>query len=158
MYKISACQEWHSGLQIENYFSNMCFLVPKEPSQWDGSFEHPKHMFQSIGKKIVTILCSKSFLIWPYGHFTVYFVYLTSNLHCILCLMSEGDFKIKNLRNIVKITLVSANYERNCVILNFWTKLCCIPESNDKISLQYLNTFLTGCVFFHVYVCWLFSK
>ena len=31
----------------------------KEPSQWDGSFEHPKHMLKLMGKRIFTILCSK---------------------------------------------------------------------------------------------------
>ena len=30
------------------------------PSQRDGSFEHPKHMFKLIGKKIITFL-GKSF-------------------------------------------------------------------------------------------------
>ena len=29
----------------------------KELSQWDESFEHPKHMFKRLGKKIFTILC-----------------------------------------------------------------------------------------------------
>ena len=28
----------------------------KEPSRWDGSFEHPKHMLKIMGKKIFTIL------------------------------------------------------------------------------------------------------
>ena len=28
----------------------------KEPSQWDGSFERPKHMLKLMGKKIFTIL------------------------------------------------------------------------------------------------------
>ena len=35
---------------------NICCGYSKEPSQWDGSFEHPKHMFKLMGKKIVTIL------------------------------------------------------------------------------------------------------
>ena len=35
---------------------NICFGCSKEPSQWDGSFEHPKHMFILMGKKIITIL------------------------------------------------------------------------------------------------------
>ena len=34
----------------------------KEPSQLDGSFEHPKHMFKLMDKKIITILCSKILL------------------------------------------------------------------------------------------------
>ena len=28
----------------------------KEPSQWDGSFEHPKKMFKVMGKKIIRFL------------------------------------------------------------------------------------------------------
>ena len=35
---------------------NICCGYSKEPSQWDGSFEHPKHMFKLSGKKITAIL------------------------------------------------------------------------------------------------------
>ena len=28
----------------------------KEPSQWNGSFEHPHHMLKLLGKKMFTIL------------------------------------------------------------------------------------------------------
>ena len=35
---------------------NICCGWLKEPSQWDGSFEHPKHMLKLQGKKILTIL------------------------------------------------------------------------------------------------------
>ena len=38
---------------------NICCGYSKEPSQWDGSFEHPKHMLKCMGKKIFTILHSK---------------------------------------------------------------------------------------------------
>ena len=37
---------------------NTCCGYSKEPSRWDGSFEHPKQMLKLIGKKIITILCS----------------------------------------------------------------------------------------------------
>ena len=56
-----------SGLQIRvcigKLFSlfliqNICCGYSKEPSQLDCSFEHPKHMFRLMGKKIVTILSS----------------------------------------------------------------------------------------------------
>ena len=30
---------------------NICCGYSKEPSQWDGSFEHPKHMIKLMGKK-----------------------------------------------------------------------------------------------------------
>ena len=34
---------------------NICCGYSKEPSQWDGSFEHPKHMLKIMGKKIFTL-------------------------------------------------------------------------------------------------------
>ena len=40
----------------------------KEPSKWDASFEHPKHMFKLMGKKIITILHSISSIIWTYEY------------------------------------------------------------------------------------------
>ena len=35
---------------------NICYGYSKEPSQWDGSFEHPKHMFKLMDKQIIKIL------------------------------------------------------------------------------------------------------
>ena len=35
---------------------NICYGYLKEPSQRDGSVEHPKQMFKLMGKKIITIL------------------------------------------------------------------------------------------------------
>ena len=37
-------------------FLNYVVGTQKEPSQWDGSFEHPKHMFKLMGKEINAIL------------------------------------------------------------------------------------------------------
>ena len=34
---------------------NICCGYSKEQSQWDGSFEHPKHMFKLMGKEINAI-------------------------------------------------------------------------------------------------------
>ena len=39
------------------FSQNICCGYSKEPSQCDGSFEHPKHMLKIMGKKIFTILC-----------------------------------------------------------------------------------------------------
>ena len=47
-----------------------CFWASKyskEPSQWNGSFDDPKHMFKFMGKEIITVLRSKNFLFWAYG-------------------------------------------------------------------------------------------
>ena len=38
-----------------------------ERSHRDGSFEHPKHMFKVMDKKIIAILHKLFFLNWPYG-------------------------------------------------------------------------------------------
>ena len=35
---------------------NICCGYSKEPSQRDSSFEHPKHMYKLMGKKIFTCL------------------------------------------------------------------------------------------------------
>ena len=40
---------------------NICCGYSKEPSQWDGFFEHPKHMFKVMDKKIIAILFAKNF-------------------------------------------------------------------------------------------------
>ena len=37
-------------------YQNICCGYSKEPSQWDCSFEHQKHMLQLMGKKIIKIL------------------------------------------------------------------------------------------------------
>ena len=45
---------------------NICCGYSKEPSHWDGSFEHPKHMYKLMDKKIIAILRWKILLNWPY--------------------------------------------------------------------------------------------
>ena len=65
-----------SGLQIrvrtgKLFFffrnQNICCGYSKEPSQWDGSFEHPKHMFKLMAKEINAILGAQTILIWTYA-------------------------------------------------------------------------------------------
>ena len=34
---------------------SICCGYSKEPSQWDGSFEHSKHMLKLMGKKVFAI-------------------------------------------------------------------------------------------------------
>ena len=45
---------------------NICCRYSKELSHWESSFEHPKHMFKLMDKKIITILRWKLLLNWPY--------------------------------------------------------------------------------------------
>ena len=52
---------------FENYLfflflnQNICCGYLKEPSQSDGSFEHPTHMFKLMDKKMVTYFMLKRF-------------------------------------------------------------------------------------------------
>ena len=41
---------------------SICCVYSKESSQWNGSFEQPKHMLKIMGKKIFTIL-HRNFLV-----------------------------------------------------------------------------------------------
>ena len=54
---------------------NICCGYSKEPPQLDGSFEHTKHTFRLLGKKIITILHSCFWLNWTYV-LTLYFFFL----------------------------------------------------------------------------------
>ena len=54
---------WKVGMKTDYWWNiflsqNICCGYSKEPSQWYGSFEHQKHMFRLLGKKIFTILRS----------------------------------------------------------------------------------------------------
>ena len=49
------------GVRNENLIflflnQNICCGYSKEPSQWDGPFEHPKHVLKLMGEKIFTLL------------------------------------------------------------------------------------------------------
>ena len=45
---------------------NICCGCSKEPSRRDNSFEHPKHMYKLMDKKIITLLPLKYLLNWTY--------------------------------------------------------------------------------------------
>ena len=67
-----------SGLQIRERTGKLFFLFLnqniccgyrlKEPSQLDGSFEHPKRMFKLMGKEIVAILGPQTIYILTYAY------------------------------------------------------------------------------------------
>ena len=61
---------------------NICCGYSKELSQWDGSFEHLKHMFKLMDKKIITILRILFLLNWPYDW----------NLKISNSFIASGDF------------------------------------------------------------------
>ena len=58
-WKKQASRYWR--MRIGKLFSlfliqNICCGYSKEPSRWDGSFEHPKLIFNLMGKKIIALL------------------------------------------------------------------------------------------------------
>ena len=52
----------------------LCRGYSKEPSQCDGSFEHPKQLFKLMGKKIMTIFHSKYLPDWTYVNTDTFFL------------------------------------------------------------------------------------
>ena len=53
---------------------NICCGYSKEPSRWDGYFEHLNHMFKLMDKKIIAIKCKLFLLNWPYGSYVVQWI------------------------------------------------------------------------------------
>ena len=60
---------------------NICCGYSKELSRWDGSFEHPKHMFKVVDKKIIAILRSKILLSWLYDKSRPFYWCVNLHLH-----------------------------------------------------------------------------
>ena len=77
---------------------NICCGYSKEPSHWDGSFEHPKHMLNTMGKKIFKILC------WFYNtHNTIYNVRTQLNSLSELTLLYPNMFWLKYTKIIATL-------------------------------------------------------
>ena len=67
-FTITALKKRMGNLKKKVYLTqNSCFGYSKEPSQWDGSFEHKKCMLKLLGKKIFTILRSNFAFILIYA-------------------------------------------------------------------------------------------
>ena len=47
-----------------------------------GSFEHPKHMFKLMCKKVIKILRTKNFQVGAYGHIVPFVSLICNNLTC----------------------------------------------------------------------------
>ena len=63
---------WSLYLPILLFLNQNIFCgYSKEPSQWDGSFEHPKNMFKLMDKKIITILHTHNLFVFTYDVYMV---------------------------------------------------------------------------------------
>ena len=66
-------RSWKTIIEILN--QNLCCGYSKEPSHWDGSFEHPKQMLKLMDKKILAIYAGKIIrifgpvYIWEKSHY-----------------------------------------------------------------------------------------
>ena len=77
---------------------NICCGFSKEPTRWDGSFEHPKHMLKLMGKKIFICLRWKGFVylnLWSLDNYQRGEKYIKlSNMILPLWLLSYADYQI----------------------------------------------------------------
>ena len=98
-----------SGLKLRVRNENLIFLVlnqniccgySKEPSQWDGSFEHPKHMLKLMCKKIFT------FLHWKNCFLRINTAVASSliKFKFFVCVLSKSTFSKKNLSGIPSVS------------------------------------------------------
>ena len=70
--------------------------VLKEPSQWDGSFEHPKDMFKLMGKEMNALLDAQTILIWTYDKCALLFwIQCTLNFVRISRYFALSELKLK---------------------------------------------------------------
>ena len=91
---------------------NICCGYSKEPSQWDGSFEHPKHMLKLMGKKIFTVLHWIFLFIWT-CEYNLYFSALTlqdSNWDA-----SEATQIGRNIENLSPQLKFFSAYSKTCL-------------------------------------------
>ena len=121
---------------------NICCGYSKDSSQWDGSFEHPKHMLKLIGKKIFTILRWHFLFIWACViiqtdfHFTIP---KTMSILTLCLLVSSADnlneqVKPDQILGLIWIQIVlhyDVIHERVSRKWWFWKK-----KSADKVKLH----------------------
>ena len=54
------------GTHRNKFVKKSLYGYSKKPSQWDSSFEHPKHKFKLMGKEINAFLGAQTMLIFTY--------------------------------------------------------------------------------------------
>ena len=131
------------------YFNqNICCGYSKEPSHWDGSFEHPKHMLKIMGKKILTILrwnffCSSKPL---RGHFEFCFcLYKLIRLE-VSCESSardgSGSFEQPRVRTGLKSTWIYMAFLKSPWKLNLPWKV--LEKYSNALKSHWILLFSVG--------------
>ena len=90
---------------VKNIFSflnqNICYGYSKEPSQWDGSFEHPKQTLKLTDKQIFSILHKIFTYTCHYNYYSQHISICSNKSACLSdvnSLSHFGHFKISTWR------------------------------------------------------------
>ena len=149
---------------------NICCGYSKEPSRWDGSFEHPKHMFKLMDKKITTILSIYFWLHWSYVWYSIFVAHLdiTKRNSAPLFRILRRNNRITYshtvyILNTLQIELCKKFKPRSdCSITTFkvphdnvkWTRSRCIvnilqilQKTVFKINSIFLHKIFIACIF-----------
>ena len=89
---------------------NICCGYSKEPSQGDGSFEHPKHMLKFMGKKILKILRENFCLSKPVSLILIV-TYLKRNFPTSSSVYQSGNRNL--IRNLFPMYFITACFVSN---------------------------------------------
>ena len=95
---------------------NICCGYSKEPSHWDGSYEHPKHMFKMMGKEI--ILGAQTILIWTYVIWWYEPWHEISN--SVVCATSKDSDQPAHTRRLIKAFACRLNI---LWVLSYWLNI-----------------------------------
>ena len=117
---------------------NICCGYSKEPSWWDGSFEHPKHMFKLMDKKIIAILRKLFLLNWPYEvqNLTSSSNILSNYSKALFCYRPPERCMIKNLFSYFSNQNIQCGYWK---VKSQWLLKRTISFEHPKHMFQWIS-------------------
>ena len=119
-------KETHEIVNIFLLFRlNMCFVCSKEPSQRDGSFEYPQHMFWLRNKKNNFQLRA---LIWGSGPF---YIPLPTDLQDVYISIPPIKCFQNHIRSVSNRIFIDLILRKSIVTIN--------PSNNHKVTLKTLS-------------------
>ena len=114
-------------------------------SRWDGSFEHPKHIFKLMDKKITAILCLIFWLKWPYEQgpdqlaLNLYLFYFFKKGFIQNQQTTVNDTRIVYLKHYNILWSFSLCCFYRCSIMLMVQSLCCRLSFIQKMGQQKLS-------------------
>ena len=117
---------------------NICCGYSKEPSEWDGSFEHPKLMLNIIDKQIFTILRWKFFV---YVNLWLIYGFLKKLMNKVVCIRLYNfehfslfvvklnvGYQGRNSQNACQNSKQGGSWSDCFNLQKFNLGLCCLPR------------------------------